>query len=274
MKLKTTFREALCLAQLHAMERDASVLLYGLDVGDHKDTFGSTKGLKQKFGENRVIATPLSEDALCGMGIGAAIAGLRPVNIHIRTDFLLLCLNQLANIAGNVSYYSNGQLKVPLTIRAVIGRGWGQGAQHSKEVYQMFKYIPGVKVVIPSSVQDAYSLLYESIFDNNPVVFFEHRWLYDIEGQLDTEADHRFLANNAVSYFKKFPADANIPEYCGWEVIEAMKSKKDFWDTKGNSYQCLLPPVPTARHLEDEWYKMRYGKEDIETYEHRFRGPF
>jgi hypothetical protein len=157
------------------------------------------------------------------------------------------------------------------------GRDWpglGQGAQHSKEVYQMFKYIPGVKVVIPSSVQDAYSLLYESIFDNNPVVFFEHRWLYDIEGQLDTEADHRFLANNAVSYFKKFPADANIPEYCGWEVIEAMKSKKDFWDTKGNSYQCLLPPVPTARHLEDEWYKMRYGKEDIETYEHRFRGPF
>lgn len=265
MKLRTTFREALCLAQEHAMEIDPNVFLYGLDVGDHKETFGSTKGLKKKFGSKRVFATPLSEDGLCGLGIGAAIAGLRPVNIHIRADFLLLTLNQLANIAGNVSYYSNGKLKCPLTVRAVIGRGWGQGAQHSKEIYQMFQYIPGIKVVVPSSVQDAYSLLYASIMDNNPVVFFEHRWLYDVEGELDTDNK---------SYYGSGHLNGMGEPVCGWEVIEALNSPQKSYDHKGREYWSNLPPVPTARHLEDEWYKLRYGKEEIETYEHRFRGPF
>lgn len=271
MKLKTTFREALRLAQEHAMEKDENVFLYGLDVGDHKETFGSTVGLKKKFGKKRVFATPLSEDALCGLGIGAAIAGLRPVNIHIRADFLLLCMNQLANIAGNVAYYSNGKLSCPMTIRAIIGRGWGQGAQHSKEVYQLFQTIPGIKIVVPSSVQDAYSLLYASIMDPNPVVFFEHRWLYDVEGELDTDSK-KILENNYhhVNH-------AGVP-VCGWEVIEAMKSVVGdtviLNDHKGRQFECPLPPVPTARHLEDEWYKLRYRKEDIETYEHRFKGPF
>lgn len=265
MKLKTTFREALCLAQKHAMEKDENVFLYGLDVGDHKETFGSTIGLKKQFGSKRVFATPLSEDALCGLGIGAAIAGLKPINIHIRADFLLLCLNQLANIAGNVSYYSNGKLKCPLTIRAVIGRGWGQGAQHSKEIYQMFKYIPGIKVVVPSSVQDAYSLLLASIMDPNPVVFFEHRWLYDVEGEVDTE--------KVMSLQQVGENILGVPA-CGWEVIEQKDSAEITWDHKGRYYECRLPPVPTCRHLEDEYYRMRYGKQDIETYEHRFKGPF
>lgn len=263
MKSKVTFREALRLAQEHAMAKDENVFLYGLDVGDHKETFGSTKGLKIKFGEKRVFATPLSEDILCGMGIGAAMAGLRPVNIHIRADFLLLCMNQLANIAGNISYYSNGKLKCPLTIRAIIGRGWGQGAQHSKEIYQMFQYIPGIKVVIPASIQDAYSLLLASIFDNNPVVFFEHRWLYDLEGELDT----------SIEMSLEDRIDVGDESKCGWEVIED-RGPHFTSDHKGFKYQCKFPPVPTCRHLEDEWYKRRYEKENIETYEHRFKGPF
>lgn len=269
MKIKTSFREALCLAQEHAMEQDQNVFLYGLDVGDHKETFGSTQGLKQKFGERRVFAMPLSEDVNIGLGIGAAIAGLRPVNIHIRADFLLLCLNQLGNIAGNVSYFASGQLKCPLTIRVIIGRGWGQGAQHSKEIYQLFQTIPGIKVVIPSSVQDAYSLLKASIFDNNPVVFFEHRWLYDISGELDTEKD--------VEYGKKKTVKTGSNgryEGCGWEIIEAIKHDQTVIDHRGINYSCQMPPVPTCRILESEYYKLRYGTDKIDTYEDRFRGPF
>jgi pyruvate dehydrogenase E1 component beta subunit len=269
MKLKTSFREALRLAQEHAMEQDENVFLYGLDVGDHKETFRSTVGLKKKFGEKRVFATPLSEDSLCGLGIGAAIAGLRPVNIHIRADFLLLCMNQLSNIAGNVAYYSNGHLSCPLTIRAIIGRGWGQGAQHSKEIYQLFQSIPGIKIVVPSSVQDAYSLLKASIFDNNPVVFFEHRWLYDVEGELDTEKD--------VEYGKTKIVKEGTPERihcCGWDVIEALKTDKTVVDHRGINHTCLLPPVPTCRNLETEYYKLKYGSDNVDTYENRFRGPF
>lgn len=245
------------------MEKDDKVFLYGLDVGDHKETFGSTVGLKKKFGEKRVFATPLSEDANCGLGIGAAVAGLRPINIHIRADFLLLCMNQLANIAGIVRYYSNGKLQCPITVRAVIGRGWGQGSQHSKEIYQMFESIPGIRVVVPSSPQDAYSLLRASIECNDPVVFFEHRWLYDIEGDVDTDFT--------------IPKDfwkITLHGRCGWEVIEELNDKFPLPDSKGRDFECPLPPVPTCRHLEDEYYKKRYNKENINTYEHRFKGPF
>jgi hypothetical protein len=129
----------------------------------------------------------------------------------------------------------------------------------------MFKYIPGIKVVVPSSVQDAYSLLYASIMDNNPVVFFEHRWLYDVEGELDTELGFTLDDRRVID---------GIEQGCGWEIIEKMGGEEALNDHHGLKYECKFPPVPTARHLEDEWYKMRYGKEDIETYEHRFRGPF
>lgn len=234
MKLKTTFREALCLAQKHAMEKDENVFLYGLDVGDHKETFGSTVGLKKQFGSQRVFATPLSEDSLCGLGIGAAIAGLRPVNIHIRADFLLLCLNQLANIAGNVSYYSNGKLKCPITVRAIIGKSWGQGAQHSKEIYPLLKHLPGLKVIVPVTPQEAYSGLRAAIEDNNPVVCFEPRYAYENEGELDT--------------------DTTI----------GLERWKHLW--------CDHPPTPTTKHLENEYYKMRFGVDNGEM--ENFKGPF
>lgn len=234
MKLNITYREALRLAQEDAMAKDENVFLYGLDVGDHKETFGSTTGLKKRFGEKRVFATPLSEDANCGLGIGAAIAGLRPVNIHIRADFLLLCMNQLANIAGNVSYYSLGRLSCPLTIRAIIGKSWGQGAQHSKEIYPLFKHLPGLKVIVPSTPQEAYSGLRAAIEDNNPVLCFEPRYLYENAGEVDTELS--------------IPLDR-------W---------KHLW--------CDHPPTPTAKHLENEYYKMRFGVEHGEMKD--FKGPF
>jgi acetoin:2,6-dichlorophenolindophenol oxidoreductase subunit beta len=122
---------------------------------------------------------------MTGVALGAALAGLRPVHVHIRADFLLLGMNQIANMISNIRYLSGGALKAPLVIRAIIGRGWGQSAQHSKSLHGVFAHFPGLKVVVPTTPQDAYSLLRSSIRDDNPVIFLEHRWLYDIVGEVD-----------------------------------------------------------------------------------------
>jgi pyruvate dehydrogenase E1 component beta subunit len=124
---------------------------------------------------------------MTGVALGAALSGLRPVHVHIRADFMLLAMNQIVNMISNLRYMSGGRLQIPLVIRAIIGRGWGQSAQHSKSLHGVFGHFPGLKVVLPTSPQDAYSLLRSAIRDDNPVIFMEHRWLYDVEGQVDEE---------------------------------------------------------------------------------------
>lgn len=164
------------------MERDARVFLFGLDVDDHKGIQGSTLGLQEKFGKERVFCTPLSEDAMTGIAIGAAMAGYRPIHVHIRMDFMLLCMNQLINMAAKAHYMYAGQVQVPLVVRTMIGRSWGQGGQHSQALHALFMHIPGLKVVAPSNANDAKGCMITAIRDNNPVIFIEHRLLYAIEG--------------------------------------------------------------------------------------------
>lgn len=180
---RITYEEAIALSLAQEMERDPSVFVYGLDVTDHKKIFGSTKGL-EKFPEKRFFGTPLSEDAMTGVGLGAALNGLRPVHVHIRVDFLLLAMNQLANMIAPAHFGSGGKLKVPLVIRAVIGRGWGQAFQHSKSLQSIFAHIPGLVVVMPSNAYDVKGLLASAIRSDNPVIFLEHRWLYWLEGKV------------------------------------------------------------------------------------------
>lgn len=180
-----SFGAALAAALHDEMSVDENVFVYGLDVPDHKRIFGSTAGLLEAFGPRRCFGTPLSEDAMTGVALGAALNGLRPVHVHIRSDFMLLGINQLANMVSTARYLTAGKLSVPLVIRAVIGRGWGQGAQHSKSLQSVYAHIPGLKVVMPANPQDAYSLLRAAIRDDDPVVFMEHRWCYDIEGPVD-----------------------------------------------------------------------------------------
>lgn len=182
-----SFEKALNEAISQKMTEDERVFVYGLDVADHKRIFGTTAGLVEKFGPERCFSTPLSEDALMGFGIGAAASGLRPINIHIRVEFLLLALNQLINIASSLRYGSNGKLSVPMVITAIIGRGWGQGFQHSKSLQSIFAHIPGLKVVMPSTPYDAKGLMVSAIEDNNPVICLLHRWLYWIEGHVPEE---------------------------------------------------------------------------------------
>lgn len=164
------------------MERDPTVFLFGLDVDDHKGIQGSTIGLQEKFGKDRVFCTPLSEDAMTGIAIGAAMAGYRPIHVHIRMDFMLLCMNQLINMGAKAHYMYNGQVKVPLVVRTMIGRSWGQGGQHSQALHSMFMHVPGLKVVAPSNANDAKGCMIAAIRDNNPVIFIEHRLLYAVDG--------------------------------------------------------------------------------------------
>ncbi len=172
---------------MQEMERDPRVFVYGLGVPDHKGIFGTTKGLAERFGPERCFDTPLSEDAMTGFGLGAAMNGLRPIHIHIRVDFLPLAFNQLVNMISCCHYASGGQLSSPMVIRGIVGRGWGQGFQHSKSMHATFAHIPGLKVVLPTTPYDAKGLLISAIRDDNPVVFLEHRWLYWQEGEVPEE---------------------------------------------------------------------------------------
>lgn len=181
---KISYCQALNEAMFQEMKRDSNVFVYGLGVPDHKRIFGTTVGLVEKFGKERCFDTPLSEDTMTGFGLGTAINGMRPIHVHSRMDFLLLAMNQLSNMVSNYRYLVGGRLKTPMVIRAIIGRGWGQGPQHSKSMYSVFAHIPGLKVVIPTTPEDAKGLLISAIRDDNPVIFVEHRWLYWQEGEV------------------------------------------------------------------------------------------
>jgi acetoin:2,6-dichlorophenolindophenol oxidoreductase subunit beta len=173
--------DALNEAVAQEMARDPRVFLFGLDVDDHKGIQGSTLGLQQRFGSDRVFNTPLSEDAMTGVAIGAAMAGMRPIHVHIRMDFLMLCMNQLVNMAAKAHYMYGGTVAVPMVVRSMIGKSWGQGAQHSQGLHAMFMHVPGLKVVAPSNAHDAKGCLIAAIRDDNPVIFVEHRLLYGTE---------------------------------------------------------------------------------------------
>jgi pyruvate/2-oxoglutarate/acetoin dehydrogenase E1 component len=170
------------------MQRDPAVILFGLDVDDPKAIQGTTRGLLDKYGSERVFGTPLSEDAMTGTAIGMALAGLRPIHVHIRMDFLLLAMNQLINVAAKSRYMYAGQVCVPLVVRAMIGKSWGQGAQHSQGLHSFFMHVPGLKVVAPSTPHDAKGCLIAAVRDDNPVLYVEHRLLHFQHGPVPQEA--------------------------------------------------------------------------------------
>src|SRR5919204_1895573 len=160
------------------MAGDPTVIVFGLDVDDPKAIQGTTRGLAEKYGPERVFGTPLSEDAMTGAAVGMALAGLRPIHVHIRMDFLMLAMNQLVNVAAKSRYMYGGQVALPLVVRAMIGKSWGQGAQHSQGLYSFFMHVPGLKVVAPSTPYDAKGCMAAAVRDENPVMFIEHRILY------------------------------------------------------------------------------------------------
>lgn len=190
MEKQTTFAQAILEAQDVALHIDPSVILYGLGVPDPKGVFGTTQDLHKKYGSERVFDMPTAENGMLGVGIGAAMTGLRPVMVSQRLDFFLLAMDQLVNNAAKWHYMFGGKASIPITIRLILGRGWGQGPTHSQNFQSWFAHIPGLKVVMPATPADAKGLLLASIFDNNPVVFLEHRWLHNQVGHVP-EGDYR-----------------------------------------------------------------------------------
>ena len=166
------------------MTKDPAVYIMGLGVPDPKGIFGTTLGLLEKHGRGRVMDMPTSENGMTGVAIGSAIVGMRPILTHQRMDFTLYSIEQIVNQAEKWHYMFAGQMKVPLVIRMIVGRGWGQGPQHSQSLQAWFAHIPGLKVVMPATPYDAKGLLIASVEDNNPVIFIEHRWLYNIFGNV------------------------------------------------------------------------------------------
>jgi len=184
-----SYREAVRDALSQAMRADDDVFIMGEDIAEMGGSMAVTQGMLAEFGPERVRNTPISEMAIVGAGIGAAIQGMRPVVEIMYEDFTTLAMEQIVNQAAKHRYMSGGQLKVPLTIRTQGGAGWSPGAQHAQQVEAWFVHVPGLKVVFASTPTDVRGLLWSSIYDDNPVIFFEHRLLYPVKGNVPDEIE-------------------------------------------------------------------------------------
>lgn len=230
------YGEAIRAALLHAMENDPSVIVMGIGVDDHKAVFASTKGLVERFGPGRVFDTPVAEATMTGVAVGAALAGLKPVHIHIRADFLYLAMDQLFNIAAKWRGMFGGRMSVPLVIRAVIGRSWGQGAQHSQSLPSFMMHVPGVKLAMPTTPADAAGFMTAAINDPNPVVLIEHRLLYDITGEVPEPGTPAPWGRAAV---RRRGKDLTVVAN-SYMVVEALKAA-EFLESHGIDIEIVDP---------------------------------
>lgn len=218
-----TYAHAIREAQAQCLADDKSVYVMGLGVPDPKGVFGTTLGLQEKFGVDRVFDIPLAENAMTGVAIGSSLVGMRPILVHQRIDFALVSLEQILNQAAKWHYMFGGKSKAPIVIRMVIGRGWGQGPQHSQSLQSLFAHFPGLRVVMPVTAFDAKGMLISSVKDDNPVIFLEHRWLHNIEdavpeGAYDTPIDRACI--------RKAGNDITIIA-ASYMVIEALRAAKE-----------------------------------------------
>ena len=184
---KITYAEAIREALRQEMRRDENIFLIGEDIGIYGGAFGVTYGLINEFGEERVRDTPISELAIVGTSLGAAITGMRPIAEIMFMDFTTLAMEQIVNQAAKMKYMFGGKAKIPMVIRTPAGSGTGAAAQHSQSLEAWFTHVPGLKVVMPSTPYDAKGLLISSIRDDNPVIFIEHKLLYKISGEVPEE---------------------------------------------------------------------------------------
>ncbi|HEY7237218.1 MAG TPA: alpha-ketoacid dehydrogenase subunit beta [Gemmatimonadaceae bacterium] len=185
---RTSYREALRQSIRHAMLADERVFLMGEDVGRYGGCYAVSKGLLEEFGPDRVRDTPLSESAFVGAGIGSALAGMRPIVEVMTVNFSLLALDQIVNSAATLLHMSGGQFNVPLVIRMATGAGRQVAAQHSHSLEAWYAHVPGLKVLAPATIEDAYGMLPSALADPDPVIIFEHVMLYATEGELPNDA--------------------------------------------------------------------------------------
>lgn len=178
--------EAIREGLIDAALTDSSVIFFAEGIADHSSVYGTTEGLRERISANRVIEMPLSENALTGVAIGAAMSGKRAVLSFHRVEFALLAMEQIVNNAAKMHYISAGQHRVPIVIRLIVGRGWGQGPEHSQSLESMFAMIPGLKVIMPTFPADAKGMIIAAIKDDSPVIVIEHRWCHYVQGDVPT----------------------------------------------------------------------------------------
>jgi pyruvate dehydrogenase E1 component beta subunit len=210
--MRTTYREALKAALRDALRRDPRVFLMGEDVGRYGGAYAVSKGLLEEFGPERIRDTPLSESTFVGAGIGAAMAGMRPIVEVMTVNFSMLCLDQIVNNAATLRHMSGGQVSVPLVIRMATGAGRQVAAQHSHSLEGWYAHVPGLTVVAPATLEDARGMLWTALEDPDPVLVFEHATLYNVEGDLADDAGPVDLARAAV---RRAGADVSIVAYGG-----------------------------------------------------------
>jgi pyruvate/2-oxoglutarate/acetoin dehydrogenase E1 component len=192
-----TYVEALREGTADLMAADRNVFVIGLGVPSPTGIFGSTTGLLERFGKDRVLEMPASENGMTGVILGASVVGMRPIMVHMRMDFAVLSMEPLINQAAKWHYMYGGKMRAPITIRMIIGRGWGQGPQHSQSLQAWFAHIPGLKVVMPTTAYDAKGMLISAVEDDAPVIIVEHRWLYGVAGEVP-EGLYRVPLDKAV----------------------------------------------------------------------------
>ncbi len=247
-----TGAEALREAMDQCMAADERVFLMGEGAADPKGIFGTTSGLVETYGPDRVIEMPVAENGLTGIAIGAALMGRRPVMVHQRVDFALLALEQIFNNAAKAHYVTAGKHTVPLVIRMIIGRGWGQGPEHSQSLESVFAHFPGLKVVLPSTPRDAKGMLVAAVRDDNPVVMLEHRWTHYTTGDVPEELYETPLSG--PSHVRK-GSDVTIvaTSYMTYEAraaVDAMKAagvSADLFDMRVLQPLDLAPVVESVR---------------------------
>ena len=184
MSKQISYVDAIRLAQRQVLKDDQKSFILGLGANDPKGMFGTNLNLKEEFGASRVMDAPLSENTLTGVTIGMAAMGYKPILVHHRLDFTLTAFEQMINQASKWFFNSGGKSNIPLLIRMVVGRGWGQGPTHGQSLQAMFAHTPGLKVVMPATPQDAGDMIVGGVNDGNPVVYIEHRWLHGIKSEV------------------------------------------------------------------------------------------
>ena len=222
-KRRLSYAQAVREGLDQAMERDPNVIVIGEGVPDPKTIFNTTAGLREKYGAKRVFDMSLAENGVTGICIGAALSGIRPVMVHQRIDFALLAMDQLVNNAAKWHYMFDGKASVPLVVRMIVGRGWGQGPQHSQSLQSMFAQVPGLKVVMPATAYDAKGMLMAAIEDDNPVIFIEHRWLHHITDAVP-EKEYRVPLDRAKVLHQGTDVTVAAFSYMTMEALQAARA--------------------------------------------------
>jgi acetoin:2,6-dichlorophenolindophenol oxidoreductase subunit beta len=245
MERELTYIEAIREATEICLEEDPAVTVIGLGVPDPKGIFGTTAGLQEKFGLARILDAPISENGLTGMVIGGALAGLRPILTHQRVDFALLSLEQIINQAAKWHYMFDAKGgSVPIVIRMIVGRGWGQGPQHSQSLHSLFAHIPGLRVVAPSTPREAKGVLLSAVRDPNPVIYIEHRWLHGLKGPVPYGGKGLSLNSAAVACSG---CDITIAAF-SYGLIEAMRAARFLAESSG--IDCEVVDLRTLNPLD------------------------